>query len=367
MSDELVIDARWLKTGIGRYTFALVKGLKASLSGIKITCISQSQNADTLSHYCDEIIISNIDIYSFREQLILPWIARRRAIFYAPHYNIPLLWRGKLIATIHDLNHILDATYRNALKSRLYAKPMLKATVDKADVIVTPSNYTKRMLQEHLHADSSRVTVIPCPVSDVFCAYEKKESRQLIASLYNIGSPYILFVGNLAPNKNVPLLLDSISRLRRSRRDVPILVIVGGGGKRKQRLQAYAGELGLHNAVVWLEEISNHALARLYSAAEMTVMPSLEEGFGLPVAESMACGTPVICSNAASLPEVAAGAAISFDPYSPENLTEAIATLLDSADMRQKAIASGLRRAKDFSLDQFAKQQTLAINKLISV
>jgi glycosyltransferase involved in cell wall biosynthesis len=99
----------------------------------------------------------------------------------------------------------------------------------------------------------------------------------------------------------------------------------------------------------------------------MTVMPSLEEGFGLPVAESMACGTPVICSNAASLPEVAAGAAISFDPYSPENLTEAIATLLDSADMRQKAIASGLRRAKDFSLDQFAKQQTLAINKLISV
>jgi alpha-1,3-rhamnosyl/mannosyltransferase len=277
------------------------------------------------------------------------------------------MWKHKLLVTIHDLNHLLDATYRNSWRSRIYAKPLLKLAVKMADVIVVPSNYTKTMLDRYLNVSPNRVTVISCPVSQDFYPKDKIQSRSNIRRDYGIRQPYLLFVGSMMPNKNVPLLLNAFSRLRHLRRDAPILVIVGGGGNRKREMQIYANTLGLQDAVVWLEDLSNASLAEMYSAALMTIMPSLEEGFGLPVIESMACGTPVICSEAASLPEVAGDASFFFSPHSSEHLTETIVRLMDSTDEQKKLIASGLARSRMYSQENFTLRQALVIRELLSV
>jgi glycosyltransferase involved in cell wall biosynthesis len=365
MTKSLVVDARWLKTGIGRYTLSLLQGLRAHLGDVALTCITQPQHVRSISPLCDRVISSNTNIYTFREQLVLPWLARNASAFYAPHYNIPLLWQGRLLVTIHDLNHLLDRTYSHRWGSRLYTKPLIKRAVDRADIILTPSFYTKRMLEEHLNAPANKITVVAESVAPVFQPRDKLRSRLAIAYEYGIAQPYILFVGNLGPNKNVRLLLKSFVELRKARSDAPQLVVVSGRQGR-QEMQHYANILGLEEQVSWLADVTDDSLCTLYSGAVMTIMPSLEEGFGLPVLESMACGTPVICSLAASLPEVAGNAALFFSPHSADNLVETIAMLLDSNEVQCRLIAAGLERVRNFTHKTSAILQASAIQTLFA-
>jgi glycosyltransferase involved in cell wall biosynthesis len=365
LTGSVAIDARWLRTGIGRYTLSLLHGLRDHLRNITLTCIAQPQDVDLVSAFCDRVLTSDADIYGIREQLSLPWLARTASALYAPHYNIPVMWRGALLVTIHDLNHLLDETYRGTWKSRLYARPLLNIAVRKADVIVTPSEYTKTKLNQHLGVEPSRISVIPCCVASCFQRREKKEARSHVAQKLGITRPYLLFVGNCAPNKNVPLLLESVARLRDRRADTPLLVVAGSDSKWQPQIRGYARDLGLGDHVAWLGKLSDELLAELYSAALMTIMPSFEEGFGLPVIESMASGTPVICSQAASLPEVAGDAALYFSPHSCEQLTHTIERVMDSTGTGERLIAAGLARVPLFSPEKFAQRQASAIRKLL--
>jgi glycosyltransferase involved in cell wall biosynthesis len=365
VSAGVVIDARWLKTGIGRYTLSLLHGLRERLKNISLTCITQPQYLDLVSGLCERVITCDANIYGVKEQLALPWLARAASALYAPHYNIPVVWRRRLLVTIHDLNHLLDTTYRSSWKSRLYAKPLLSIAARSADVIITPSEYTKAMLSQHLHIDSARVSVIPGCVAACFQNKEKTAARSTVARKLGITRPYLLFVGNCAPNKNVGLLLQSLVQLRRRRDDAPLLVLAGNGCHWKPQMQEFGRRLGLQDEVVWLEKINDLLLADLYSAALMTLVPSFEEGFGLPVIESMACGTPVLCSQAASLPEVAGDAARFFSPYSCEQLTANIEQLMDSTALQEELIAAGLTRSSLFSQQRFGERQAIAIRELL--
>jgi len=366
LSGAVVIDARWLRTGIGRYTMALLQGLREQMRSAPLTCITQPQHVGMVSTFCDRVIPCAAGIYGIQEQLALPWLAREASALYAPHYNIPVLWKRPLLVTIHDLNHLLDATYRDTWKSHLYARPLLKIAIRHADVIITPSEYTKAKLSEHLGVKASRISVIPCCVTSCFHQKEKTEARRSVEQRLGITRPYLLFVGNCAPNKNVPVLLESLAKLRSRRDDVPLLVIAGGDFKwRPQMLDAARG-LGVQNHVAWLGKLSDVRLAELYAAALMTIMPSFEEGFGLPVIESVACGTPVICSQAASLPEVAGDAALFFSPHSCEQLTNAIEHLMDSSSTRERLITAGLTRSSLFSPQIFGERQALAVRQLMA-
>lgn len=365
MNSSVAIDARWLRTGIGRYTLSLLQGLRGSIQNVTVTCITQPQHADLVSSFCDHVIPCAADIYGLKEQLALPWLARDAAALYSPHYNIPVMWRRPLLVTIHDLNHLLDATYGNTLKSRLYAKPLLQIAVKHADVIITPSEYTKTMLNEHLGVEPSRVSVIPCCVAPCFQWKEKKQARAAVAQRLGIERSFLLFVGNCSPNKNVPLLLESLARLRSRRDDAPLLVIAGNVSKGQREMRNHARRLGLDDAVIWLGKLSDASLADLYSAALMTIMPSFEEGFGLPVLESMACGTPVVCSKAASLPEVAGDAALFFSPHSCEQLTTTIEQLMQSTSTQERLIALGLQRSSQFSPRKFYERQATAVRELL--
>ena len=364
MSGSLVIDARWLKTGIGRYTLSLLHGVKVQWPNY--TCLTQPHHVAQVSQLCDRVIPCDAGIYGMKEQLAVPWMARKFDALYVPHYNIPLAWSKPLLVTIHDLNHLLHSNYRNTWKSRLYARPMLKAAIRQADVIVTPSQYTKAKLNEHLGVDPSRVLVIPCSIAPCFERQGKSEARSTVARKLGLARPFILFVGNCAPNKNVPVLLESLAMLHGKRDDAPLLVVAGGDAKWQPQMLQYARTLGIEDEVVWLARPTDLALAELYNAAMMTVVPSVEEGFGLPVVESMACGTPVVCSRAASLPEVAGDAALFFSPLSCEQLSDAIEHLMDSTATQERLIGAGLARSSLFSQQKFAELQLFAIQQLMS-
>ena len=365
MTSEVFLDARWLRTGIGRYTLSVLQGLRKRMRGVSLTCIAQPGDVARVSAFCDRVLSCSAGIYGVEEQIALPWLARNASVLYSPHYNIPVLWRRRLLVTIHDLNHLLDATYRSTWKSRLYARPLLHRAVRAADVIVTPSEYTKTKLNERLGVELSRVLVIPGCVASCFQRKDKKVTRFSVAQNLGVARPYLLFVGNCAPNKNVPLLLESLAMLRRRRRDAPLLVVAGNDCKWQPQIRDYARSLGLEDGVKWVGKLSDWLLAKVYTGAVMTIVPSFEEGFGLPVIESMACGTPVVCSRAASLPEVAGDAALFFSPYSCEQLTDTIEHLMDSTTTQARLIGAGLTRSSLFSQGRFADGQVSALQGLI--
>jgi len=176
---------------------------------------------------------------------------------------------------------------------------------------------------------------------------------------YGLPADFIIFVGTLEPRKNVPTLLQAFHRLRQ--RDHSIhLVIVGRKGWLYEDIFATLTELKLADAVHFLENVPNEDLARLYNAARCLALPSYYEGFGLPPLEAMACGTPIVVSARASLPEVVGDAGLLINPDSVEELSEALARILDDSELAAALRQRGLARAGEFSWAR-AAHETLAV------
>src|SRR5581483_10552202 len=124
-SARLLIDARWLRTGIGTYTSNLLHGLARVDRSFQLEAIAQRPDLEEVAKDCDAWRELNVPIYSIREQVAIPFLARGASLLHVPHYNVPLLYRGPMVVTIHDLTHLLDATARSSWRSQLYARPML--------------------------------------------------------------------------------------------------------------------------------------------------------------------------------------------------------------------------------------------------
>lgn len=362
---EVVIDARWLRTGIGRYILTLLRDLKPNLPDTFLSCVTMSSHAASLAPLCDRIIEMNCGIYSLGEQLRLSLAARDAVAFCAPHYNIPVFRRGPMVVTIHDVTHLLFPAYRTALRARLYANTMLHAASARATRIVTPSFYTRDCLIQHLGTDPAKICVIPCALSEAFYPRPPAEAIESVRRSHRIAAPYILFVGSTAPHKNLTALLKAHRLLSATHRDVPELVLVLPRiTPTTQRDREFRLLLDLPG-VYRLYGVSDESLASLYSAAVMTVVPSFEEGFGLPVIESMVCGTPVICSRTASLPEIAGDSAIYFDPGSVEELAAAIDLLLASPTLQERLVEQGLHTAAQFSGTRMASTYARVLSSVL--
>lgn len=350
-----MLDARWLSMGIGAYTFNLVKQL-APRTDLRFRAITLPQHAATLRPYCDEVGVVDASMYSIKEQLDMPRAARDSKVLHVPHYNAPLLYKGVLLVTILDLTHILDDSYKKTMKSRVYAKPMLKTVSKKARHIFTLSDYSRRTIVEHLQVAEEKVTVVYCGVGAHLFPEPLDRAREVVQREFGITRPYILFVGNLKPHKNVAGLMRAYALMRKRRTTECDLVIVGEDAAGGPGLRHLACELAIAANVRFAARVSDEVLRCAYSAAELTVLPSFEEGFGLPVLESMACGTPVACSRAASLGEVGGDAAEYFDPYDIESIAGAVARVLESPSERERRRQLGLQNAARFTWEGCAER-----------
>ena len=356
MHKKVTIDARWLVGGIGTYIRNLLQEFPHYENGFTIQAIVRERDAASIRKFCGEVTVIDHPIYTFREQILIARASWHCDLLHVPHFNAPLLHRGPMIVSIMDVIHLSSSAYRHNLSTFFYARPMLNAVARKADHIVTVSHHSKSEIMQALGIPGSKITVIPCGVSAEFCPQSPAAESRHTAEILGIQTPFLLYVGNLKPHKNVVTLLRAFAQLRKHNKLRHSLLIVGDDPRRKQSVVDECLRLGIRECTTFLPYVSQPLLPRVYAAADLLVMPSTVEGFGLPVLEAMACGTPVVASSTASLPEVAGDAAIYFDPASPEELALQIERVVDSPELQASLRNKGMQRAKQFTWRQSARQ-----------
>ena len=296
-----------------------------------------------------------VPIYSWQEQLAIPHLAKGGDLLHVPHFNIPFFWPGKLVVTIHDLIYL---TYPKTARSRWAPASMrlfMEVVSRKASAILTVSEFTKKeLLRLFPRIKPDRVVVTHEAVSEDFQPMDASDVllRRIQARLELYG-PFVLFVGSLKPHKNLPGLINAMEALKRSSRIPHSLIVAGrieGADEELRRL------LKTHSFIRCLGEVSDEELRALYSLATVFVLPSHFEGFGLPVLEAMACGCPVIVSNAASLPEVAGEAGILFDLRHIDALNAVLYNVLTDQNLRNSMKKKGLEQIQKFSWTKTARQ-----------
>jgi glycosyltransferase involved in cell wall biosynthesis len=323
-----IFDARWDGPhGIGR--FSLEVGRR--LGGFERISLSGSP-ADALDPL----------------RLALYLRSAKPELFVSPGYNPPLGAPCRFVFCVHDLNHLVRSENSSTLK-RAYYRHVIRPALYRAQVVLTVSEFTRRSICEWATLPESRVRNVGNGVSDAFIPAGPPHARW--------DRPYFLYVGNHKPHKNFDRLLEAFA-LSRVQDD---FLLVGTGtptDESRRRVQ----DLRLEDRVSFVGEVSDHELASLYRGATALALVSLYEGFGLPLIEAMSCGTPVITSNVAAMPEVVGDAAIQVDPLDVGAIAESLAKVASDSQLRQNLRARGLERAQLYSWDITASRFTEAIS-----
>ena len=300
------------------------------------------------------------------EQWTGPGEARRLGVdlFHVPHFAPPLFpGSTPVVATIHDAIPLRLPLYRAKARAKVYASVVARAA-HRATLIITVSQHAKQDLIDTLKLPPERIRVIYEAVSEESQPITDPAKLAEVHTRYGLTGPYIFYLGGLDARKNVPQLVRAFARLykRLGRSDLQLL-ISGNPDKRRGPLfpdpRPVAAELGVSEQVLcrFVEDADKTAV---YSGASLFAFPSLYEGFGLDPLEAMSCGTPVVCSNRTSLPEVVGDAALTFDPANLDEMVEAMERVLTSPELNDDLRARGLRRVKLFSWRKTA-QETLAV------
>lgn len=293
-------------------------------------------------------------------ELVVPLITGTYDLVHFP-YDAGIVWRrGKVVMTVHDVKPLIFPELRS--RKNLYNiihDVVLGNKWSKVDHMVTVSECSRRDIARYLGFPLDKISVIHQGVSpQLFHPLDKNGSQVNLS-----GRPYVLSVAGNDPTKNLLTLIEAFSRLPSKLRQAYDLVLAGDLRKR-QDLRQQVDRVGLEKQTQFLGSISDRKLLELYQQAALFVFPSRYEGFGLPVLEAMACGCPVISSNASSLPEVAGDAALFVEPLDIQGFSEAIEQLLTDQTLRESYIAKGLSRVQGFSWDRTA-QETVEIYRKV--
>lgn len=353
------------KTGIGHYTFELARGLAALAPEHDFELVAHVPIEAAVESTFDSVplpanlraVHAPTNALSKRWWTIgLPLYVQRRgvALFHGTNYKVPLWNRCRTIVTIHDLSLLLHShTHEEELVRR--ARLRLPATARMASKIITDSESVKREICEHLRIRPEKIAVVPLAPRRAFRPVATADSASARLRL-GVADEFILFVGTVEPRKNLVTLVRAFEELTRRTELRPQLVIAGQKGWLTDELFALIEQSGLGPRILFTGYIPDEDLAALYSSCRVCVYPSLYEGFGLPVIEAFACGTPVLTSLTTSLPEVAGDAALLVDPESVDAIAAALARLVGDEALRLSLRERGLQRAAHFAWPQVAQR-----------
>jgi glycosyltransferase involved in cell wall biosynthesis len=355
---RIAIDAMVLSsqdTGVGVWVRGLLGGL-GRLAPAHEFVVYHGRDAGDLPGAGSGVSYSRVDVPNavrplriLWEQLVLPGLLRRDRIdvLHSPAYVRPVLSGVPTVLTVHDLfafSHPEVCKRLNVAHFRLAVPPSVRS----AAVLHCTSEWTRSELVRLFPDAADRAHVVAPAVDAAFQPDAAPGEAELVLGRWGLSRPPLLFVGNVEPKKNVPLLLEAFAAFRdRSGDDRPLLM-VGGGGWRSKPVQAEAARLGLAGAVVQTGYVPREELPAIYRSALALVFPSRCEGFGLPPLEAMACGTPVICSDGSGLAESAGDAARLVRAGDCEELIEAMCEVSGSDELRQELSREGLARAAGF-------------------
>jgi glycosyltransferase involved in cell wall biosynthesis len=280
-------------------------------------------------------------------------------VLHSVNYDVPLLRRCPVVQTIHDVAQLTFTQFHPTRWHWLYWSVWGPLSMHVASHVVTVSEFSKQDIMRHLRIPEPRISVVYNGVDARFRVCGQPSQLHDLRRRYLLPSQFILFVGAVRPFKGVDTLIAAFARLADAWPEVG-LAVAGGYGVALDAAMAQAAQAGVAARVRFLGHVPDDELVLLYNAATVLAHPSRFEGFGLTVLEAMACGTPVVCSTAASLPEVAGDAALLVPADDPEALAAALDRLLRDADLRHTLRAAGLARAALFSWDECASK-TLAV------
>jgi glycosyltransferase involved in cell wall biosynthesis len=353
--------------GIGRYAIRLVEALLAlsvqESPDLELVIFTAPQTdrlalrgmqATICERFC------RIKSTVLRSSALLPVgaILDRIDLFHGlDQSGIPFFFKtGRSVVTIHDVIPLV-LPWAFPRRHRWVLTAALARVRRQADVVIVPSAAAAEDVVRYLNIARQRITVIPMGCDARFKPGMNATRTAQLRRRYALPERYVLFVGTLEPRKNIGLLLQAFSRLLAERpQDDVQLVVAGGQGWGDGGATATMEALDIRPRVIFTGFVEDDDLPDLYRGAQMFVYPSLYEGFGLPVVEAMACGTPVITSNRASLPEVAGDAALLIDPTRPDDLAAAMSALMSNAALHDELRRKGLARAEEFTWEAVARK-----------
>jgi glycosyltransferase involved in cell wall biosynthesis len=293
----------------------------------------------------------------------LSWEMARQPpdVLFVPAHVLPLVHPRSSVVTVHDLGY-LHYPRAHPLLDRLYLDFSTRYNARAASRVIAVSQATKDDLVQHCGIEPGKITVVYSGWDETKQPVEDKATIEKVKAGYGIRGDYVLYVGTLQPRKNLGRLLEAYATVRKQakRGEAPCLVFAGRKGWLYEHITQQVERLGLETEVIFPGYVPQDDLPALLSGARLFVYPSLYEGFGLPVLEAMACGTPVLCSNVASLPEVAGDAALLVDPLDVKSIAEAMNRLLGDEGLRAQLVERGYRQVRRFSWDRCARE-TLAV------
>lgn len=272
------------------------------------------------------------------------------------HSPTPLILptHGKKIVTVYDL-FFMDSPHQVDRETRNTFVRGIKSSLQKADGVITISEFTKKQLLEKFSLDPNKIKVIYLGIQKDYWEDISADELEKIKGKYNLPQSFLLFVGTIEPRKNILNLLNALKIIHEKHKKIP-LVIVGRKGQDYENVLEKVRVLGLEDWVVFTGYIPEKELKGFYHLASLFVFPSLYEGFGLPLLEAMASGLPIVTSRKAALPEIAMDAALYFNPEEQEDIAEKILIGLKDETLRKQLIYKGKERVGDFNWRKTAEE-----------
>lgn len=377
---KIGIDARFLthtqKGGFKTYSENLLNALaEIDAENEYILYLDRSPSQTTMlplrPNFTHRIISGALPMAGafWREQIGLARQAARDRLdlLHAPSLTAPLYLSCPLALTIHDMIWFFpDQFSRRAPKSpkrrlmQWYYRVVPRLAAQRAAVIITVSHAARKSIVEHLHVASEQVIVTHEAASPIYAPLHDEEQLNCLRRKYKLDHKFILALGSADPRKNLITLLYAYALLPTTLRRHYQLVIVWTHHSLMAELTEKMQQLGLGNAVRFLENVANADLVSLYNAASLFAFPSLCEGFGLPLVEAMACGAPIIAADNSSIPEVVGDAALLFPAEDAARLAICMEKVLIDAELAAALTYKGLQRAAQFSWQSCAQQTLVA-------
>lgn len=301
----------------------------------------------------------------WREQIGLARQAARDKLdlLHSPSLSAPLRLTCPLVVTIHDMVWFFPERFSNgrrwSAKRELmewYYRLVPQFAARQAAVILTVSQAAKESIVHHLGIAADKVRVTYEAPSPIYRPVDDAQQIEAVRHKYKLTSEFILAIGSADPRKNLTTLVQAYALLPTTLREWYKLVIVWPHHFLATELAEQVDKLELTSHVQFLKQVTNEDLVLLYNAASLFVFPSLQEGFGLPPLEAMACGTPVVTANNSSIPEVVGDAALLVEAEDIEGMADMMAHVLTRETVRTRLVEKGLKQAARFSREECARQ-----------
>lgn len=355
------------KHGMDIVVLELIKGLQ-EIDKVNQYFIFTKQGPDEACFVPSEnfkIVKTRSVPYAVWEQLILPGLAKKYRVdlLHCTSNTGPLFLRIPMLMTLHDII-FLNATRKIKRGGNLYQKlgnhyrrlivPLL---IPKSRILITVSDYAKAEILRHFDIPKKKVVRVYNGISEEFKNHPSTLELSLVKRKYNLPEKFVLFLGNTSPKKNLLGTLDAyLNHTSEAVRRHFKLVIADLSAKDLLRALKSLNALHCRDQIHLVGYVGHREMVSFFHAAKLFLYPSLAESFGLPLLESMTCGTPVVSSNSSSIPEIAGNAALLIDPSQPRALGDAMEDILSLNKLYQRLVNSGFERSRQFSSLSMAKQ-----------